>query len=376
MIALVTLAAQPLSAGGQQSNSAPSANQQTTPTAPEDGGPSSDSGLIAIPKKKPADEPPPAPVTPPSRDVPRMNDYTINVNVPIVTLDASVVLQKNRQFVPGLKAANFRVSEDGVIQKIDKVEVRQTPITALMLLEFASTNYNFVYDMRNAAYQFFRVLRPDDYVAVVTYDMNSSILTDFTQDKRVIAEALQSLTIPGFSETNLFDALYQSLDRLSRIPGQKYIILIASGRDTFSKITLDQIYAKVKATRNVTIFTISTGGLLGEFRGGRGGMGDISYLQADNQMKVFSDLTGGLHFAPVFEGELPDDFNAINQSIRNEYIITYRPTNTKLDGTYRRLKVELIDNEGKPLRMQDEKGKQQKYVIIARDGYKASQEVQ
>jgi VWFA-related protein len=385
LVAAVMLTAQPVSAGAQQSGSAqtatpPPATPQTDQTTPDAGGPASDSGVIAIPKKKAPDEPPPAPITPPQRDVPRMHDYTLTVNVPIVTVDASVLLEKNRQFVPGLKASSFRVSEDGVVQKIEKVEVRQTPITAAMLLEFASTNYNFVYDMRNAAYQFFRMLRPDDYIAVVTYDMRTSILADFTQDKTVVAQALQSLTIPGFSETNLFDALYETLDRMSRIPGQKYIILIASGRDTFSKLTLDKITAKVKATRNVTIFTISTGGLARELGGGRGGMrgqmANIEYLQADNQMITFAQLTGGLHFAPVFEGELPDDFKAISQSIRNEYVITYKPTNAKLDGTYRRLKVELVDDEGKPLHMQDEKNKQVKYVIIARDGYKASQEVQ
>jgi VWFA-related protein len=309
-----------------------------------------------------------------------MQNYAITVNVPEVTVDVSVLLQKNRQFVPGIRAGNFKVSEDGVVQKVDKVEVRQTPITAVMLLEFASTNYNFVYDMRNAAYEFFRMLKPDDYVAVVTYDLNSSILADFTQNKNTVAEALQSLTIPGFSETDVFDALYQTLDRTSRIPGQKYIILIGSGRDTMSKVSLDKILAKVKATRNVTIFTISTGGLLREFVAGsgsmRGQMANLELIQADNQMQTFATLTGGLHFAPVFQGELPDDFNVISQSIRNEYVLHYRPTNTKLDGTYRRLKVELIDNEGKPLHIQDEKGKQQKYVIIARDGYRASEEVQ
>ena len=64
----------------------------------------------------------------------------------------------------------------------------------------------------------------------MTFDMRTQILTDFTQDKRVIYQSLNSLTIPGFSETNVFDALYEALDRLSRIEGRKYIVLIASGR--------------------------------------------------------------------------------------------------------------------------------------------------
>jgi hypothetical protein len=87
-------------------------------------------------------------------------------------------------------------------------------------------------------------------------------------------------------------------------------------------------------------------------------------------------MTGGMAFFPRFQGELPDDFGAINESIRNQYVLTYTPTNTKQDGTYRKLRVELVDNEGHPLHMQDEKHKPLKYDIIARDGYKAKQQVE
>jgi VWFA-related protein len=249
-----------------------------------------------------------------------------------------------------------------------------------MLLEFAANSYYFIRDMQNASASFFRTLRPDDYVAVVTYDLKTHILTDFTNNKEVVAEALNSLVIPGFSDTDVFDALYETLDRTSRIEGRKYIILIGTGRDTFSKLTLDKILAKIKATPNVTIFTIGTGAFLNEVNGGRGGMGgairDLDYLQAQNQLKTFASMTGGLSFSPIFQGELPDIFSRINDSIRNEYILTYRPTNTRNDGSYRKIKVTLVDREGKPLQMQDEKHKPLKYSVIARDGYKAKQEVE
>ena len=97
----------------------------------------------------------------------------------------------------------------------------------------------------------------------------------------------------------------------------------------------------------------------------------MDFLQADNEMRTFAQMTGGLSFQPVFQGELPDIFSRINESIRNKYVLTYRPTNPKNDGSYRRVKVYLVDNEGKPLKMQDEKGKSLKYSIVARDGYRA-----
>jgi len=359
----------------------PEAHGQATSTPPttqpqDNGGPTVDNGPIVIPKKKESNEPPPpaAPAAPAVRN-PGGETYSLRVDVPIVNLDVSVILDKNHQFVPGLKAGNFLVLEDGVEQKVDTVRMSQTPITAVMLLEFAANSWYVINDMQNAAVSFFNSLRPDDYIAVMTYDLQTHILCDFTNNKGVIADSIRSLTIPTFSDTDMFDALYETLDRTTRIQGRKYIVLIGTGRDTFSKLTLDKMLAKIKATPNVTIFTIGTGALLNEMGGG-GGIRELNYLQAQNQLRTFASMTGGMSFSPIFQGELADDFAQINNSIRNQYILTYRPTNPKNDGSYRKIKVVLVDNEGHPLQMQDEKGKSLKYSVIARDGYNAKLPVQ
>jgi len=352
----------------------PPQQQKPTPApAPDDAGPQTDSGSIVLKKKKEEDTPPPAPAEEKPRN-PNGEIFSMRVDVPIVNLDVNVLLDKTHEFVPGLKPENFLVVEDGVEQEVTSLRLTKTPITAVMLLEFASTSWPFIQDMRNASASFFRTLQPQDYIAVATYDLRTHILTDFTNNKETIQEALQSLMIPTFSDTNEFDALYETLDRLTRVEGRKYVILISSGRDTFSKLTLDKMLAKIKATPNVTIFTVSTGGFARTMTDSGGSMGAIrrmDYLQADNQMKTFAAMTGGLSFQPRFQGELPDIFGQINESIRNQYVLTYRPTNTKNDGTFRKVKVYLVDAEGKPLKMQDEKGKPVKYSIIARDGYRA-----
>ena len=379
-VALAALMSAPMS--WAQSQSPPQTPPPQDQPAPDAGGPSADSGAIALPKKKenPDDTPPPAPAAPKFKNPEGMPNYSLRVDVPEVDVDVGVLLQKTGQFVPNLKPANFRVYENGVEQKVVGFKRVEAPITALLLCEFASTNYYFIYDMRNAAWQFAQQLRPQDYVAMMTFDMRTQIVTDFTQDKRQLYNAINSLVIPGFSERNLFDALYEAEDRLSRIEGRKYIILIASGRDTFSKMTLDKILQKVKATPDVTIFTVSTGGALRAMTEGRGGMDsqmrDMDYLQADNEMRTFAKLTGGQSFFPRFEGEMPDIFSSINQAIRSKYQLVYHPTDAKQDGTYRKLRVELVDDEGQPLRIEDEKHKPLKYEVIARDGYRAHQEVE
>src|ERR1035438_4240471 len=386
MLAVVAVASAPL-CQAQTEPSAPPAGQQPQPpdqATPDSGGPSGDTGVIALPKKKanPDNVTPPAPAVPTIKNPEGMANFSLRIEVPEVSVDVGVLLEKTGQFVPGLKPDNFRVYEDGIEQKVVGFKRVEAPITALMLCEFAATNYNFIYDMRNAAYTFANQLRPQDYVAVMTFDMRTQIVSDFTQDKSQLLEGLNSLRIPGFSDRNLFDALYEAEDRLSRIEGRKYIILIASGRDTFSKINLNKILQKVKSTPDVTIFAVSTGGearIISEARG-RGSMTasmrDMDYLQADNEMKTFAKLTGGMWFNPRFAGEMPDIFQSINQTIRSKYQLVYHPTNAKQDGSYRKLRVELVDNEGQPLHIQDEKHKPLKYDIIAREGYRARQEVE
>ena len=370
----------------QSQSTTPPATPPATPpqtpdqTTPDAGGPGADNGVIALPKKKDAApvDVPPAPAEPKVKNPEGMPSFSLKIEVPEVTVDVGVVLEKTHSFVPGLKPENFRVYEDGVAQKVQGFKRVEAPITALMICEFASprnpnsyAGYELIRDMRNSAFAFTQQLHPQDYVALMTFDMRTQIQLDFTQDKRQLLQAIDSLRVPGFSETNVFDALYEGLDRLQRIEGQKYIILIASGYDSFSKLTLDKIIKRVKAAQDITIFTISTGGFARAVRGD-----SITMLQADNEMRTFSSMTGGVSYFPRFPTELPDDFNQINQNIRAKYELVYRPTNAKQDGTYRKLRVELVDDEGQPLRIKDEKNKPLKYDIIARDGYRAKQEVE
>lgn len=379
LFAVAVLAINPLVYAQSQAQPATPQPDQANPSS---GGPSGDTGVIAVPKRKdvPEEAPPPAPAAPKIKNPEEMGNVSLRIDVPEVTVDVGVLLEKTHQFVPGLKPDNFKVYEDGVEQHVIGFKRVEAPITALLLCEFAANSYYFIYDMKNAAWSFAQQLRPNDYVAMMTFDMHTQIITDFTQDKNQILQGINSLVIPGFRETNVFDALNESLDRLDRIQGEKYIILISTGRDTFSKLTFDQMMKRVKASRDITIFTVSTGGLLRAMTEGRGGMNasirDMDYLQADNEMKTFASMTGGMSFFPRFEGELPDIFQNINQTIRSKYELIYRPTNAKQDGSYRKLRVMLVDDEGQPLRFQDQKQKPLKYDIIARDGYKAKQEVE
>jgi VWFA-related protein len=354
-------------------------NKQDAP--PEAGGPQNDVGPYVIPKKK-EEPPPPAPEKP--KKIENMPDYSIRVDVPLVNLDV-LVTTKDGQTVPGLTRENFKIVEDGEPQKIASFNQTQAPITAVLLIEFASTNYDFEVEALRASYAFANTLQKDDWVSVISYDMKPQILADFTQDKRAVYAALNQLRMPGFSETNLFDALFDTLDRIDRIEGKKYIILVSTGFDSFSRLTLDQILKKVKSTKDVTVYSISVGFAIREYcevhhctnrTRGMIPVNNMDYLQADNEMKTFAQLTGGRSYFPRFQAELPEIFHEVAADIRNQYSISYHPTNAKLDGTYRKLKVELQTPDGGPLKVRDQKGKEVKYIVYTREGYTAKHTVE
>ncbi len=366
---------------GDQSQTQPQNGDNGKPkqeVPPDAGGPSGSIGPYTIPKKNP-DEAPPPPPPPTAKPVEGMPDYSIKLNVPLVNVDV-LVTTKSGQFVPGLKKDNFRIFEDGELQQIANFNITPAPITAVLLVEFASTRYSFMLEALQASYAFASTLRKDDWIAVSYYDMQPHILADFTQDKKAVYGALNQLRIPGFAETNLFDALYDTLDRLDRVEGKKYIILVTTGFDSFSKLTLDKITKKIRDTKDVTIFPISVGQIL-RIMGGAGnrGMGihasELDYLQADNEMRTFAAMTGGRAYFPRFQGEYPEDFQDISNDIRNQYSLSYHPTNTKLDGTYRKLKVQVVAPDGGPIKVKDQKGKDQKIDVVARDGYTAKHTV-
>jgi VWFA-related protein len=367
----------------QQQQSQQQKQQQAAP--PAAGGPTGDVGPIALPKKKEDEAPAPARPKPVPSQTPT---FSMSLDVPLVTLDVSVLTKDRHQFVPGLKKDNFKVFEDGVEQKVSQFgQTGEAPITAVLLVEFANNRYlwDVMIDSLKASYTFAQSLKKDDWIAVVAYDLRSTILTDFTQDKRQVYAALGQLRpqTAGFSETDLFDALYDTIDRVQGIEGRKYIILVSTGRDTFSKMNLNKTLDKVKSAKDVTIYSIGLGTAI-RYMGYTRYLcpeatlecSEIEFLQADNQLDTFARLTGGRSYHPKFDGEFPEIFNDIAADIRNEYILAYRPTNPKMDGSYRKLQVKVVAPDGQPLKVKNEKGKDMKIEVLAREGYTAKHQVE
>jgi len=308
------------------------------------------------------------------KDKPDVGDVpTYKADVSVVTLDVAVV-DNNGQFIGGIPPVKFRVLEDNVPQQIRKVELGEAPMTIALLVEFSNRFqklYSYTwYQTLQLAWGFASTLKKDDYMAVIAYDLKPEILADFTTDRSKIQEALQRMQIPAWSEANLFDAATDTADRMSGIEGRKAILVLTTGIDTFSKITYDQARKSLQQS-GVPVYSISLRGMQRAIQGD-----SIDQLQADNELRTFAKETGGQAFFPRFEGEYPAIFGQVQEALRHQYTITYSPTNKAHDGSFRKLKVDLVDTDGKPLSIKDPKGKPIKYTVIAKSGYKAQHEVE
>lgn len=314
-----------------------------------------------------------APQQQPPEKKPEQSGVSISVEVPVVTLDV-VAATEHGDIIPGLKKENFRILEDGAPQTISNFGPSDAPITMVMLLEY-SARYGgfFSYYAKYWSGYLFPNLGKQDWVALETFDMKPRIEVDFTQDKNELMQGVNHLFYPGFSESNLFDAILDTVERLKDVKGKKSIVVMASGVDTFSKHTLDQTMKLLHQT-DVSIFCVGLGRVFqnyADMRGGMRGTTRMDYLQGENQLKTFARMTGGMSWFPQFEGEMPGDFQSLVAFLRHQYSVTYTPSNAATDGKFRKIKVELVAPDGGPLTVTDQKGKKQKVIVYAREGYTA-----
>ena len=345
------------------------------------------SDTVARPRKKgDAPEPERAPI---ESKLKKKGGDTLPEGVPTFKSDSTTVsvdvavLDNRGRFIPGIPKGNFRVLEDGNPQQVSQFAMGEAPMTIALVIEFSNLYQQYWgqgwYETLTAVYGFVQTLKPEDFVAVVAFDLRPEILSDFSTDRRKTQEAMQRLRIAAFSESNMYDALVDTAERMSEIEGRKAILYIGSGVDTFSKMTFDQCRKRLQ-TAGVPVYGMSILQAFREIMDARGYLGPLArldFLQADNQVRTFARETGGMAYFPRFIGEYGGIFGSIHNALRNQYSLSYTPTNQARDGKFRKIKVELVNPAtNEPLKVTDEKGKAVKYQIVSKVGYTAPREVE
>jgi Ca-activated chloride channel homolog len=328
-------------------------------------------------KGNPSGQPDPQEPVPPMPKSTK-DDQVIKLSTQVVNVDVTVIDKKSGRIYNKLAQKNFTIYEDGVKQEITNFRNGEGPMTAVLLLENnrgrhqwqGYFNPTFAQEIFQAAATFVDgFVKKEDQIALVTFAMKPKVVTDFTDDRNRLHQAVVDgyRDLLNFHETNLWDALSFTLlggkaiqlfneengpaeySGLSEIEGHTAVILITLGMDTFSKITYDKAL-KIVSRAGVPIYSVHTGHLYDKKYGDSlGSEWRLNFLQAENALKTFANFSGGAYFPMTFESELPTIMQSISAMLRTQYNVGYSPTNTRRDGKERKIKVEVdIDGDGVP----------------------------
>jgi VWFA-related protein len=326
---------------------------------------------------------------------------TIKMDTSLVTIPVSVT-DRDGKFIPFLNKRNFQIFEDGVKQEIESFESVETPFHVVLVLDTSNSTKFKHEDIQDAAFAFVDQLRRDDRVMIVSFDSRVRVHCDFTDNRMTLRRAIYETHTGG--STKLYEAVDLVADRLEEVPGRKAIVLFTDGVDTSSRrasfeSTIERIEesgALAYPIKYDTEMDVRPG--MGNPRGippispipwplpsprgrrwpvnpainhqfpqwpqgrvpGQGGGGD-DYRRGARYLQELADRSGGRIYQADTPYYLSQAFSMIAEELRHQYALSYYPTNSAKDGTYRRIKVR-VDKVGA--------------VVRAREGYRAVAETQ
>lgn len=292
--------------------------------------------------RRPTASPTPSPT--PDSDI-------VDVNIRRVRLPITVQ-DKKKQFVSGLTQGDFLILEDKVPQTIDSFtseENNNLPLYVAVLMDTSPSTAAKMKFQQEAAMNFIQtVVRPRrDRVLFATFDHEVTLRQDFTDRLELLDKAVYAVKKTG-EKTALWDAIWQFSDQKMRsVPGRRVIVVITDGTDTYSRADLNDAIDIAQRTET-TIFAISTkAGVLSTVVGVEAG---TVKGKSDKDLDRLAEETGGTAFFTGDMLSLERSLTAVAKELRSQYLITYRSTNDKYDGSYRRVEVKLTNRDGLKLR--------------------------
>jgi Ca-activated chloride channel family protein len=306
------------------------------------------------------------------------DDDVLSVETSLVNVLFNAV-DHDRRFVTTLKQEDVRVYENDAPQTVSLFQ-RETelPLSLAILVDVSGSQEHTLPDEQDAALQFVQsILRPGkDTAAVISFTGTTTLEQDLTKDRALLQTAIQQLkVVPPASKdeeydykigenadivpkqveeyglpgsTAMWDAVWVTANEVMTQTSQstrRAIILLSDGADSSSRLKKeDAVEAAIKA--NTVVYSI--------------GIGDEDF--SEGNLKKIAERTGGRAFFPEDDTQLRAAFAQIQEELRTQYLVAYSPTDKTRDGSWRRIRIELVNKK-----LRDDKIK-----LTYREGYFAA----
>jgi Ca-activated chloride channel family protein len=265
-------------------------------------------------------------------------DHAESVHVDVVQVTATVTDGRGR-FVGGLKPEAFRVFEDGKPQSITNFLSENVPLEIVAAIDLSGSMRTRVPELKDAVREFLTAVPDRHEVTLLGFNDNIFPLTRRTKDPAARVRAVDRFAAWG--ATALYDVILRGIDMLDRATGRKALIVFTDGEDQGSHATAEDVLLRLEQT-DATLYTI-----------GEGQRASVPHLQ--QLMSRLARQSGGRAFFPERIDKLRGVFREVLEDLSNQYLVSYAPSNTARDGTWRRITVEVTGG----------------HEVRAREGYRA-----
>lgn len=333
---------------GDQKSGAPQFDAPKS-EAPKSQSPKSDAPKSDASKPDPQAAAPPVadPATPPASDTPVEDEITrFKIGSNEVNVVFTVTDKHGKQIID-LRQTDFRVLDDNrPVEQIRSFRAETNlPLQVGLLIDASnSVRDRFKFEQESAIEFLNQAIRLRyDHAFVVGFDAVPEVTQDYTDDTEKLAHGVRELR-PG-GGTAMFDAIFfacrDKLLKSSRaIPTRRAIILLSDGEDNLSHVSREEAIEMAQRAEAI-IYTIST-----NISGVKG--------QGDKVLERIADATGGRAFFPFQIRDVANDFAEIQNELRSQYAVSYKPGDFKADGHYRT--IEIVANDRKNLHVRSRRG--------------------
>jgi VWFA-related protein len=281
---------------------------------------------------------------------------TLKVTTEVVNVYA-VVRDKKGRMIADLNKDDFELEEDKRPQEIRYFSREtDTPLDLGIMVDTSPSQGRVLDIEKEQAKAFLRqVLRPKDLTFVIHFDVDVELLQDFTADFRLLAHAIDETVINGGGRgvlpaplptgdsggaTHLYDAVYLAANELMKNEvGRKVLILLTDGEDQGSKVKLERA---LEAAQKSDLIIYSVAIIDRAFYYSQG-----AFFQGDSVLKKLSDETGGRVIRVDRARDTAAAFQQIADELRTQYLLGYTPNNTRRDGSFRKIHLQVRNGECK-----------------------------
>ena len=260
------------------------------------------------------------------------------VNVEVVQVTA--VVGNRSSFIKGLNKEDFRLTEDGVPQIITHFSSEGSQLELVVAVDVSESMTLAMPQLKNSVKRFLAALGPKDQVTLTAFNDNLFTLTRRETSAEQRQRAVDRLAPWG--GTALYDVIVRGLQQLSKQPGRRVLVVFSDGDDRTSHATLESVEQAVRAS-DATLFMVALGS-------------GVKNAHLRSGIERLVDLSGGRALFVERSDRLDGPFAEILEELANQYLIGYQSTNTKRDGAWREIKLELPKHS---------------YEVRARQGYRA-----